>query len=183
MRITDAILEQFGGPAKFTDGCPGCEHKRAGREGHRGHSAACRERIYEAMQNSEEGRDLLEENLERIARRAAEHGGGSVPRPAAAPEAAPREDDAGSQPAMTSPATPRFGREDRVPVVEEADVNNEPNRQDDEIPDLEDSDDEDDGDVVMSEDAEDGREKRPRRRPRQPTQRYEAAHAGACWIR
>ena len=161
MRITDAILEQFGGPDKYTGGCPGCEHKQLGRDGHRGHNATCRLRIYEAMQASEKGRALLESNRERIAKRAGAPAGGSAPRPAPEPAVAERDDDAQERVPEASPATPRFGA-DECDERDQHEANNEPNQQQDDIPDLEESDDEADGDVVMDEDAADEREKRPR---------------------
>ena len=55
MRITDAILEKYG----FTDGCPGCQHKREGRPGHRPHTDECRQRLYAKMQANEHDREKL----------------------------------------------------------------------------------------------------------------------------
>ena len=173
MRITSAILEQFGGPGKFTDGCPGCEYKRAGREYHRSHNAACRLRIYEAMQSTEEGRALLESNHERMARRAAQ-GGAASAEPAEVPADAREDDDAQMQAQEASPATPRSGHGESASQADAADAmekpRNEPNQEDDtdEIPDLQDPDDEDDGDAKMHRDGEDDRDdgddrdKRPR---------------------
>ena len=69
LRITDAILERYGGPNKFTPSCPGCDHKRMELPGHRGHTAVCRRRVYEAMEADEEGKTLLEEARRRMERK------------------------------------------------------------------------------------------------------------------
>ena len=59
LRITDCILEKIGGPEKYTPGCLGCDAKQAGTYYSKGHSKECRQRIYEAMEKSAEGRALL----------------------------------------------------------------------------------------------------------------------------
>ena len=109
-RITDKILEKYGG---YASGCPGCEHKAEGRPGHRGHSQQCRARLQEAMQNDDEGKALLDESRRRLE---SKHGGErQAERAPRAPERSiPPEDDAGEpdHPAEVpaeSVATPRFG--------------------------------------------------------------------------
>ena len=64
MRITDRILEAHG----FTPGCPGCEARLGGPSTHRGHTAECRQRIYDEMAKEERGRDKLEEVKQRLVR-------------------------------------------------------------------------------------------------------------------
>ena len=61
LRITDRILEKYG----YTEGCQGCAHKQLGLE-HRGHSRACRNRIYAAMKDDEDELDRLIKNQERL---------------------------------------------------------------------------------------------------------------------
>ena len=68
LRITDRLLEKYGYPS----GCPGCIHKQLDLEGHRGHTAACRTRIYELMRNDEEELDRLAETERRLGRQAPE---------------------------------------------------------------------------------------------------------------
>ena len=43
-----------------------------GLPGHRGRSGECRQRLYDAMQQSEEGRAILEGNRDRMQKRAAD---------------------------------------------------------------------------------------------------------------
>ena len=70
LRITDAVLERYGGPDKYTPSCPGCAHKRLELPGHRGHTAGCRRRLYEAMEADEDGMAMLEEARRRMDRKA-----------------------------------------------------------------------------------------------------------------
>ena len=65
LRITDRLLEKYG----YTPGCAGCIHKQLGLEGHRGHSTACRQRIYESMRDDNEELDKLNEAEKRLGRR------------------------------------------------------------------------------------------------------------------
>ena len=55
LRINESLLSKYG----YTDQCAGCQHKLADRPGHRPHTQACRERLYEAMQGDEQDRDKL----------------------------------------------------------------------------------------------------------------------------
>ena len=170
MRITDNILEQFGGEDRYTLGCPGCQHKMLGLPGHRGHTSECRKRLYDAMQESEKGRAILDGNRERMHRRADEASRGQG---AAAGNAAPREVsrqaggggardaamdvDAAAEPrephepnttTTATPRTPRFGQADPQPEPEfRAEDDGDAIMDDDAIPDLEDSDDEDENEA------------------------------------
>lgn len=107
LRITDRILEKFGGPSTFTPGCQACEAKQTGDPHSRGHSKECRHRIYEEMEKSAEGRALLEKKDERLKRRAeligAARGGEEEEREH---KEEPNQDAA--------PATPRFGEDGDV---------------------------------------------------------------------
>ena len=62
-RITDRILEEFGG---LRAGCPGCDHKGAGLPGHRGHNRDCRLRLQVNMEQSAAGRAILDEARRRL---------------------------------------------------------------------------------------------------------------------
>ena len=64
MRTTDRILEKYG----FTPHCPGCESKLGGPSTNRGHSAECRQRIYDEMAKEEHGREKLEAVKKRLVR-------------------------------------------------------------------------------------------------------------------
>ena len=64
LRITDRLLDKFG----YTPGCPGCIHKQLGLEGHRGHSTACRQRVYDEMRKDEDELDRLAEVERRLGR-------------------------------------------------------------------------------------------------------------------
>ena len=55
LRITDTLLGKYG----YTDDCAGCQHKVAGRVGHRPHSQACRERLYGQMMLDEQDKEKL----------------------------------------------------------------------------------------------------------------------------
>ena len=134
MRITNNIIEKFGGEARYTVGCPGCQHKMMGLPGHRGHSGECRQRLYDAMQQSEEGRAILEGNRDRMQKRAADV---CQDQASAAVSAGPQDDPLGGgteaigADVVNEPNTPRFGNlDDIVMDMESAD----------EIPDLEESD-------------------------------------------
>ncbi len=134
MRITNNIIEKFGGEARYTVGCPGCQHKMMGLPGHRGHSGECRQRLYDAMQQSDEGRAILAGNRDRMQRRAADV---CQDQASAAVNAGPQDDPLGSSTevngaeVVNEPNTPRFSNSDEVAMdIESAD----------EIPDLEDSD-------------------------------------------
>ena len=67
MRITPKLLEQYG----FTEGCAGCQFKRAGLSESRGHTEACRARIWEALNGDEAGKRHRGLQEERIAKRKA----------------------------------------------------------------------------------------------------------------
>jgi hypothetical protein len=68
MKITEKILQDYG----FTEGCEGCRFKQAGLGDGREHSEACRVRLQEAMQESEEGRRKLRKEAERLNMKIAE---------------------------------------------------------------------------------------------------------------
>ena len=61
MRITAAMLAKYG----YTEGCEGCRYKRAGLAEAKAHSEKCRQRIVEAMRETEEGRRVMEREDER----------------------------------------------------------------------------------------------------------------------
>ncbi len=131
LRITDRVLEKFGG---FLSGCPGCEWKASGMDGHRGHSQRCRQRLYDEMEKTVEGRQMLEESRRRIDRRAANRHDDHQPRAGGAgdhdrpqpPGRGPPEhegDDAGRDHELRmgqncAPQTPRFG-DDAASMVSE----------------------------------------------------------------
>ena len=56
MKIRGWMLEAHG----YTEGCKGCEYKRAGLEMHRGHNTQCRKRMEEAVELDERGKKLKE---------------------------------------------------------------------------------------------------------------------------
>ena len=62
LRITDGLLKKHG----FTRDCEGCNYKIEGRDGHRGHSGICRQRIYDAMLQDEIGMEKLEAVRKRL---------------------------------------------------------------------------------------------------------------------
>ena len=70
LRITDKILDKFGGPDTYTPGCMGCDAKQAGTYYAKGHSLECRQRIYEEMKKTVEGREMLARKDERMKRKA-----------------------------------------------------------------------------------------------------------------
>ena len=105
-----------------------------GLPGHRGHSGECRQRLYDAMQQSDEGRAILAGNRDRMQRRAADV---CQDQASAAVNAGPQDDPLGSSTevngaeVVNEPNTPRVSNSDEVAMdIESAD----------EIPDLEDSD-------------------------------------------
>ncbi len=116
-RITDRILEKFGG---YHHNCPGCVHKAAGFEGHRGHSSECRQRLQENMEKDDEGKAILEESRRRLANKS-----GAAAQAAPSPEQPPRPSavhvEETEEPEVQVPAepadvdmggdTPRFGAE------------------------------------------------------------------------
>ncbi len=114
LRITDNILEKFGGPNTYTPGCHGCDYRQQGRT-HRRHSKECRQRIYEEMKTSAEGRALLEVKDERMKRKAeligASRGGDEVVRE--------EENEPNNEPV---PATPRFGNDENEENVQDESV-------------------------------------------------------------
>ena len=83
LRITDRLLEKYG----FAVGCQGCVHKQLGLDGHRGHSAECRARIYDLMSKDREELDNILETERRLGRQPAE--GEKIRRPAAPDAVAP----------------------------------------------------------------------------------------------
>ena len=64
MRITPAILREVG----YTVGFEGCRYKQAGLADGRNHSERCRARIFEALGETDEGKQIRERN-ERLNRR------------------------------------------------------------------------------------------------------------------
>ena len=64
-RITPAMLQEHG----YTDGCRGCQRKRAGLRGQREHSEVCRQRIAEALEQTAAGRAVRRREQERMRRR------------------------------------------------------------------------------------------------------------------
>ena len=54
-RIDQRLLSKFG----YSPGCPGCMHKQMGEVGHRGHTSACRERMYNLMKDDEDELDRV----------------------------------------------------------------------------------------------------------------------------
>ena len=65
-RITPTMLEEHG----YTDGCDGCQRKRAGLRGHAAHSEVCRQRVAEALKQTAAGRAVRRREQERMHRRA-----------------------------------------------------------------------------------------------------------------
>ena len=68
LRITDRLLEKFD----YTPGRAGCIHKQLGLEGHRGHTAGCRQRIYDLMREDGDELGRLNEAEKRLGRQQAE---------------------------------------------------------------------------------------------------------------
>ena len=56
LRITESVLDTYG----YTPNCPGCMAKLGGPTTNRGHTAECRQRIYDAMEKEDSGRAKLE---------------------------------------------------------------------------------------------------------------------------
>ena len=123
-RITEAILAEYGG---YMDGCLGCEHKRAGLPGHRGHDRACRLRLQKSMEEDEKGRGILEAARLRKSGQAPqqEESSAAPPAPEEPPEQmAEAQSDLDWVDAIMDPdlqATPRFGEESGVDEDSEPD--------------------------------------------------------------
>ena len=129
-RITDKVLEDFGG---YHAGCPGCMHKADGLAGHRGHNRECRLRLQENMEKTDEGRAILDEARRRLAAKS-----GAAPAPPVQPEVArgsgqpqveePREPEVkesaepAAEDAIGGMATPRFGPENECEEDDEDDM-------------------------------------------------------------
>ena len=88
LRITDKVLDKYGS----TPNCPGCAAKLGGPTTNRGHTAECRQRIYDAMDKEEDGRIKLEAVKKRMAkaetdkRMADDDGDGPAGRPLGRPQ-------------------------------------------------------------------------------------------------
>ncbi len=103
-RITDKVIDEYGG---LTAGCPGCEHKAAGLPSHRGHSRECRLKLQSNMEQSDEGRALLEASRRRLeAKSKPPEDDGRDKSTAGGPVAQAAEHDA----TIPAPDTPRFGQ-------------------------------------------------------------------------
>ncbi len=78
LKLTRRILEKFG----YSDGCEGCLRAQAGLP-HRGHSDACRARIYRELGDDEAERPALERALERTAAKVGKRliSGADIPAP------------------------------------------------------------------------------------------------------
>ena len=87
MRINETILKKYG----FTSNCEGCRFRRAGLGETRGHSEECRTRIEAAMAEDELGKQILEEQRQRISRRRAEQAEEAEVAPAQDPAPTPGE--------------------------------------------------------------------------------------------
>ena len=61
-RINENLLGKYG----FTENCPGCDWKLAGRTGHREHTQACRDRLHLEMLADEKDKRIIEEEAERM---------------------------------------------------------------------------------------------------------------------
>ena len=61
-RINETLLGKYG----FTENCPGCDWKLAGRTGHREHTEACRDRLHLEMLADEKDKRIIEEEAERM---------------------------------------------------------------------------------------------------------------------
>ena len=109
LRITDRLLEKF----EYTPGCPGCIHKQLDLEGHRGHSAACRQRIYDLMRQDADELDRLTAAERRLGRQPAEHE--KIRRPTApdAPVAAAEPEPPPPAPAVPEPPARGGGQSSR----------------------------------------------------------------------
>ena len=129
LRITEKLLEKFGG---YTAGCPGCEWKISGRPGHRGHSAACRTRVYTAMEATEDGRAMLRESAQRMKRDKREaQPTAEIEEEQDGPPGVDAKGGQGRREAVTVDAddaveaedtgqiTPRFGDDDDIPELDE----------------------------------------------------------------
>jgi len=69
-RMTPRALEKYG----YTEGCPGCQCKKAGLDESRNHSEECRARIEAELDKEEAGREKLRKQAERINRWMADRG-------------------------------------------------------------------------------------------------------------
>ena len=63
LRLDGRLLEKFG----YTPGCPGCINKQLGLD-HRAHTAPCRTRVYNLMNDDEDEVDRLARRADRFAR-------------------------------------------------------------------------------------------------------------------
>ncbi len=100
LRIDNRLLEKFG----YTPECHGCIHKQLGLEGHRGHTAVCRSRIYEAMQGDADELDRLTRNENRLGRDALQDE--RIRRPVAPDAAVPQPAPATPAPSAAAPEEP-----------------------------------------------------------------------------
>ena len=113
VRITDQILETYGGPDKYTQGCKECERKRQGMAGRRTHSMQCRQRIYDAMLQDEKGQWMVREKEKRMQRKAEII---NTNRESAGQKAEASEEltaEKTSIPSAQCPSTPRFGYDEQ----------------------------------------------------------------------
>ena len=62
MRISNEMLAEHG----YTEGCEGCRYKSAGLKGSRAHTEACRQRIMEAVSQSEAGFERIQNDQQRL---------------------------------------------------------------------------------------------------------------------
>ena len=109
LRITDKVLDKYG----FTPNCPGCAAKLGGPTTNRGHTAECRQRIYDAMDKEEDGRIKLEAVKKRMAkaetdRRMASDDGDD---PAGRPSGPPQEEEEKTPVVVTRGSKRRFENE------------------------------------------------------------------------
>ena len=61
MKITDEMLRKYG----YEENCPRCRNRKAGLVSNMNHSEQCRKRIYEEMENNEDGRRKKQQTEER----------------------------------------------------------------------------------------------------------------------
>ena len=126
LRITDKVLDKYG----YTPHCPGCAAKLGGPTTNRGHTAECRQRIYDAMDKEEDGRSKLEAVKKRMKQVPNVTDPATPSHPAVEPADEPKQDEEEMATTSTSRSRKRGPPE-----------NNEPDTQD--------PDPEDDGDAAM----------------------------------
>ena len=110
LRITDKVLDKYG----FTPNCPGCAAKLGGPTTNRGHTAECRQRIYDAMDKKEDGRMKLEAVKKRMAKAETDKRvtGDDGDGPAGSPSGPPQEEEGETTPvAATRGSKRRFENE------------------------------------------------------------------------